>query len=142
MTARIEEASSLLHIAHADFAACLALLDAPGVRFASSAFHGQQAAEKCLKAVGTNFGRTHNLVALAGQLAEAGQQVPVSAEHLSLLNPYAVTLRNDDIDVELVYPQTLRDTVETLIEWAERLLAMAIDNNSAVPPVPTIGEKR
>jgi hypothetical protein len=39
----IEEASRLLRIASADFAACVALIEAPGVRFANAAFHGQQA---------------------------------------------------------------------------------------------------
>jgi HEPN domain-containing protein len=120
----IEEALRLLRIARADLAACLALIGAPGVRFANAAFHGQQAAEKALKAVLTvhaaDIGRTHNLLALAGQLAEAGERVPVSGDLLSLLNPYAVALRYDDIDVELVSPQAMREAVETVIDWAER----------------------
>jgi HEPN domain-containing protein len=77
-----------------------------------------------LKAVLTvhaaDIGRTHNLLALAGQLAEAGERVPVSGDLLSLLNPYAVALRYDDIDVELVSPQAMREAVETVIDWAER----------------------
>ncbi|MDP2823606.1 MAG: HEPN domain-containing protein [Sulfuritalea sp.] len=126
-----EEARRLLRIARADLAACLALLGAPGVRFANAAFHGQQAAEKALKAVLTarcaDIGRTHNLVALAGQLAEAGETPPVSGDQLSLLNPYAVTLRYDDIDVELVSPQALREVVETVIDWAERRIAATLN---------------
>lgn len=125
--ASTEEARRLLRIARADFAACLALIGAPGVRFANAAFHGQQAAEKALKAVLTvhcaDIGRTHNLLALAGQLAEAGEVLPVSDELLSLLNPYAVALRYDDIDVELVAPQTLREVVETVIDWADGKVA-------------------
>jgi HEPN domain-containing protein len=140
--AHIEEAGRLLHIAHTDFVACIALLNAPGVRFANAAFHGQQAAEKRLKAVltlhGINFGRTHNLVALAGQLAEVGQQAPVSTEQLSLINPYAVTLRYDDIDIELVSPSALREAVETLLKWAEQILARLPLINDAVPPASTI----
>lgn len=95
--------------------------------FSNAAFHGQQAAEKALKAVLTvrraDVGRTHNLVALAGQLAEAGESPPVSGDQLSLLNPYAVTLRYDDIDVELVSPQALREVVEIVIDWAEQRIA-------------------
>ncbi|MFZ4539461.1 HEPN domain-containing protein [Propionivibrio sp.] len=112
--ARIEEARRLLRIASADLDACIALLNALGIRFANAAFHGQQAAEKSLKAVltlrGADFGRTHNHVALVGQLAEADEQAPVSTEQLSLLNPYAITLRYDDIDFdsELVSPQASR----------------------------------
>ena len=118
-----EEACRLLRIAKADQAACLALMNAPGVRFANAAFHGQQAVEKALKAVLTvrhaNIGRTHNLLALVGQLAEVGEQAPVTEEVLSLLNPYAVALRYDDIDVELVSPQAMRELVAAVIEWAQ-----------------------
>lgn len=90
--------------------------------------------EKALKAVLTvrhaEIGRTHNLVALAGQLAEIGDTVPVSSDQLSLINPYAVTLRYDDIDIELVSPQELRDVAETAIEWAERMIvAIAADSD-------------
>lgn len=129
-----EEARRLLRVARADLVACLALIDAPGVRFANAAFHGQQAVEKALKAVLTalraDIGRTHNLVALAGQLAETGEAPPVSGDQLSLLNPYAVTLRYDDIDVELVSPQMLRDVVETVIDWAGRRIAIISDDNA------------
>ena len=118
----IEEASRLLRIASADFTACVALIEAPGVRFANAAFHGQQAIEKALKAVltakGMNFGRTHNLVALAGQLAQAGEVLPETGDFLSLVNPYAVTLRYDDMDDELLSPSNLRIVVATLVEWA------------------------
>ncbi len=44
-------ARRLLRIARADYAACAALLDARGVRFANAAFHGQQGTEKALKAI-------------------------------------------------------------------------------------------
>jgi len=122
-----EEARRLLRIARADFAACLALIGAPDVRFANAAFHGQQAVEKALKAVLTvhcvDIGRTHNLLALAGQLAETGELLTVSDDLLSLLNPYTVALRYDDIDVELVSPQVLREVVETVIDWAEGKVA-------------------
>ena len=122
-----EEAQRLLRIAKADHAACIALLGAHGVRFANAAFHGQQAVEKALKAVltyrGANMGRTHNLLALSGQLKEAGETPPGTDEQLSLLNPYAVTLRYDDIDIELMSEQSLRFVVESVIGWAECVIA-------------------
>jgi hypothetical protein len=74
---------------------------------------------------GADIGRTHNLVALAGQLAECGLAPPLSNEILSFINPYAVALRYDDIDVELVSPRALRQIVETVIDWAERQVAAA-----------------
>jgi HEPN domain-containing protein len=133
----IEEAQRLLRIAKADFAACIALIGAPGVRFANAAFHAQQAVEKALKAVLTvrcaEIGRTHNLVALAGQLAETGDTVPVSDDQLSLINPYAVTLRYDDIDIELISPQELHDVVETVIEWAEHMTVAICTDSDGEP---------
>ena len=120
----LEEAHRLLRIAQADWAACAALLDAPGVRFANAAFHGQQAVEKALKAVLTvhkcDFGRTHNLVALAGQLGQTGISTPDVGELLSLLNPYAVTLRYDDIEHELMTPTALRNVVVEMMTWAHQ----------------------
>jgi hypothetical protein len=71
-------------------------------------------------------------------LAEVGRQAPVSAEQLSFINPYAVTLRYDDIDIELVSPRALRETVEALLKWAEQILVMDAVNNDTVPPASTI----
>lgn len=120
--AAIEEAKRLLRIARADLAACNALLEAPDVRFANAAFHGQQAIEKVLKAVLTRrnaaMGRTHNLLALSGQLLELGLAVPVSDDQLALLNPYAVVFRYDDIEVELLSSKELMAMVTTTVEWA------------------------
>lgn len=124
--AAIEEAQRLLRIAVADFAACRALLIAPEVRFANAAFHGQQAIEKALKAVLTRrcaeIGRTHNLLALTGQLLELGLAVPVSDDQLALLNPYAVVFRYDDIEVELLTRPALIEMVETILAWVTREL--------------------
>ena len=127
----LEEAHRLLRISKTDAIACAALLAAPGVRFANAAFHGQQAVEKALKAVltvlGCNMGRTHNLVALSGQIMQAGQATPEVGDLLSLLNPYAVTLRYDDIDVELMSPEALLGVVEVMIVWADKSVAAIAD---------------
>jgi hypothetical protein len=49
-----------------------------------------------------------------------------------------VTLRYDDIDIELVSPSALREAVETLLKWAEQILARLPLINDAVPPASTI----
>lgn len=124
--ATLDEARRLLRISSADWIACAALLDAPGVRFANAAFHGQQAVEKALKAVLTvhqcDFGRTHNLLALSGQLLQAGVCVPDFGESLSLLNPYAVSLRYDDIEHELMTSADLSKVVKEILAWAHQQL--------------------
>lgn len=73
------------------------------------------------------------LIGAPGQLAETGDIVPVSGDQLSLINPYAVTLRYDDIDIELISPQELRDVVETVIEWAERMTVVICADSDGEP---------
>jgi HEPN domain-containing protein len=80
------------------------------------------AIEVALKAVltarGHGFRRAHNLGALAGQLAQTGEVLPETGDFLSLVNPYAVTPRYDDMDEELLSPSNLRIVVATMVEWA------------------------
>jgi hypothetical protein len=44
--------------------------------------------------------------------------LPETGDALSLINPYAVSLRYDDLDDELLSPALLCDVVALLIEWA------------------------
>ena len=74
------------------------------------------------------MGRTHNLVALSEQLVQAGQATPEVGDLLSLLNPYAVTLRYDDIEVELMSPTALFGVVEVMIVWADKSVATIADD--------------
>lgn len=68
--------------------------------------------------------RTHNLLALAAELNEAGMLAPHTPDELAVLNPYAVTLRYDDEDLSLVTPGRARQLVDAMIDWAERQIAV------------------
>lgn len=120
----LEEARRLLALARSDRDAFLWLLQGPGLRPASAFFFAQQAAEKTLKAVMIVRhlipGRTHNLLALAAELNAAGIATPHTPDELAVLNPYAVTLRYDDEDLQLVAPEQARQIVDALLEWAKR----------------------
>jgi HEPN domain-containing protein len=123
MSPRLEEARRLLGLARSDRDAFLWLLQGPGLRPASAFFFAQQAAEKALKAVMIVRrivpGRTHNLLALAAELNAAGVPTPHAPDDLAVLNPYAVTLRYDDEDLQLVSSEQARLLVDGLLEWAE-----------------------
>lgn len=127
MPPRLEEARRLLALARSDREAFLWLLQGAGLRPASAFFFAQQAAEKALKAVMIVRqlipGRTHNLLALAAELNAAGIQTPQTPDELAVLNPYAVTLRYDDEDLQLIAPDQARQMVEALLTWAENEIA-------------------
>lgn len=127
MTPQLEEARRLLALARSDRDAFLWLLQGPGLRPASVFFFAQQSLEKALKAVMTAHAliptRTHNLLALAAELNDAGVATPLTPEDLVVLNPYAVTLRYDDEDLSLVAPEQARNMVDVILAWADRLIA-------------------
>lgn len=53
----------------------------------------------------------------------AGVATPLSPDELAVLNPYAVTLRYDDEDLNLVTPEEAKRLVDELLIWAERQIA-------------------
>jgi len=67
-------------------------------------FHAQQAAEKLLKALLSEFGipfpRTHNLRLLMDLLADAGHPLPSSLADLDLLTAYGTLFRYEDLPGE------------------------------------------
>jgi len=67
-------------------------------------FHAQQASEKLLKALlsefTVHFPRTHNLRLLMDLLADAGHPLPPSLADLDLLTAYGTLFRYEDIPVE------------------------------------------
>jgi len=80
--------------------------DQSGVSFFSDeifGFHAQQAAEKCLKAwiasLGIRYPRTHDLMALIGELLTAGEDTS-DLDNLVDLNPFAVEYRYESLDSE------------------------------------------
>lgn len=125
MTPALEEALRMLRLADADLAAFNVLLASAEVSPAIAGFHAQQAIEKCLKAVlfarGMPFRRTHDLIELA-DLLDAASGFPLDLDQLALLNPYAVTLRYDDLEVETLPADEAGRLARLVREWADRVV--------------------
>jgi HEPN domain-containing protein len=121
-----EEAAMLFRIASQDRRAFQNLNADAGMDLRIVCFHAQQAVEKLLKAVlvsrGTVFSRTHNLARLAEMLVQTGVPLPLPADVLSRLNPYAVIFRYDDLDIPLIGRDEVRQMVDSVFAWAEREL--------------------
>ena len=98
------------------------------IHLSSDEFHraacswAQQSGEKALKAamclLGVEFRRTHDLEALAGQLADAGSVPVIAVEDLRRLTPYAVEFRYDDEAIALLDPKSARRIVAEVLAWA------------------------
>lgn len=129
MKPHIEEALLSLRLADRDIKAFEVLSDAPGVHLSVACFHAQQAAEKSLKAAlfaqEIEFGRTHDLVKLAQLIRSRGIVVPVSDSQLRRLNPFAVTFRYDEADIETMAREDAAKLVRSTRAWAERLVEAA-----------------
>ena len=121
-----EEAAMLYRIASQDRRAFLNLTADAEMDLRIVCFHAQQAVEKLLKAVLVNrdivFSRTHNLAHLADMLIQAKAPLPLPADTLSRLNPYAVIFRYDDLDIPLIGRDEVRQMVDAVFAWAEREL--------------------
>ena len=67
-------------------------------------FHAQQAAEKLLRSLlsefDVHFPRTHNIRLLMDLLADAGHPMPSSLADLDLLTAYGTLFRYEDLPVE------------------------------------------
>lgn len=89
-------------------------------------FHAQQAAEKNLKALLSEFGipftRTRNLRLLMDLLADAGPPLP---PNLDLLTPYGTLFRYEDIPVEVaLVRKTVFEQIKALQEFVEKKIAL------------------
>jgi HEPN domain-containing protein len=108
-----EQALLLLKKAEEDIALLSEIIDSDKISNEIFGFHSQQAAEKCLKAMlsefGVSFTRTHNLRLLMDLLADAGHPLPASLADLDFLTPYGTLFRyeaipeNVGIDRKAVY---------------------------------------
>ncbi len=124
MTPPHEEARRLLRLARRDRETFGLLLPLPQASLAALGFLAQQSVEKALKAVAVSRGlevrRTHDLAALGQAILADGGALPVSADELRSLNPYAVEFRYDDE----VIPATTRAELDTLLSailhWAQQ----------------------
>lgn len=126
-------ADLLLRAAARDIAACVALVQAPGIDDNIIGFHAQQACEKCLKAVlsagGIGFGRTHDLVRLTSLLEASGYALPAIAQRIDVLNPFAVEGRYGLVDAGRLDRAAALVAIDTLFAWA----------SGAIAPSPSAG---
>jgi HEPN domain-containing protein len=118
----VERARALLERADADLAAVRALETVDTVPDEIVGFHGEQAAEKLLKAVlaghGIEFPRTHSLRFLLDLLADRGLGPPAELHVLTELYPFGVQLRYEaPLDEEPLDRTALRELLEHLRDW-------------------------
>lgn len=120
----------LLHLADRDVRAFLALKNDVhwNVDPQTICFHAQQGVEKALKAVlasrNLEIGRTHDLNKLFYQVEKLSLVFPISLEELSKLNPYAVTIRYDDLEVDTITINEAETILTTVLEWATAVISL------------------
>ncbi len=136
MKPHIEEAQRSLRLADRDIYAFTVLKKDIDAHLSVVYFHAQQAVEKMLKAVlfsaQIEFRRTHDLTALTFLLQQKNIQIPVAAAQLARLNPFAVTYRYDDIEID-AFRLTRKEAAEWLNSlriWAESELNKHYDESS------------
>ncbi len=129
MKPHIEEAWRALRLADRDIKVFDILVDEPEAHLSVVLFHAQQAVEKSFKAVlfsrQIEFRRTHDLIELAQLLRREGVETPVTDDLLERLNPFAVTFRYDDMDIELLTRQDALGLVLKVWKWAEAQVSTA-----------------
>jgi hypothetical protein len=134
MTPSLEEAIRRLRLARRDSDTFEILLPIPRANLAALGFHAQQSVEKALKAVaalrGIEVRRTHDLVALGQLIVELGEVLPLDADDLRLLNPFAVEFRYDDDLVPMMTRAELQVLVMTILSWATQLIEQSVDSSS------------
>ncbi len=118
------EAQALLRAAGRDRKTVELLLQHHDAPVASVCFHAQQYLEKVMKAVLVSnaliFRRTHDLGELADLLERQGIELPLPKDQLRRLNPFAVTVRYQDIEITLIDINTVAGMMENARAWVER----------------------
>lgn len=131
MSPHIEEAWRALGLADRDIHAFHVLKNDPDCHLSVVCFHAHQAVEKSLKAVlfsrRIEFKRTHNLTELTFLLRQKGLETPISDAQLLRLNPFAVTFRYDEMDIQLVEREDAARWVAEIREWAGNQVRAAAD---------------
>ena len=122
MTAWLEEARHLLRLSLRDYQTFGILVDSGRAELAPTCFHAQQAAEKALKSVLTllrqDFPRTHQLTELARLVVDAGGMPPLAPEEYLPLTPFAVELRYDDVETDLMTREQAGRVAKQTLDWA------------------------
>ncbi|MBI4291511.1 MAG: HEPN domain-containing protein [Betaproteobacteria bacterium] len=120
-------AEILLAAACRDEQAFRALAALPDMNDTVIGFHAHQSVEKALKAVlahtGVAFRRTHNVGELLDLLRDARIPLPVAAEHLDELDPYAVEARYGLVEPGALNRSAATAMVTTTIAWAQDRLS-------------------
>jgi len=122
-----ERARAFLERADADLAAVRAMTDLETVPDEIVGFHGQQAAEKLLKAVlaahGIDFPRTHSIRFLLDLLDDHELTPPSDLHGVTELYPFGVQLRYEaPLDEEPLDRAAMRELLERLRAWAATLI--------------------
>jgi HEPN domain-containing protein len=122
-----EQAMLLLRKAAQDEALLDEVLHSDRVSDEVIGFHCQQAAEKLLKALLSEFGirfrKTHELGSLSELLASAGCRLPASLEELDVFTPFGAIYRYEVYDSALVLDrEQARQTLRALRAWIEEQL--------------------
>jgi len=130
MKPHVEEALLSLRLADRDVKAFEVLSNDPEVHQSIACFHAQQAIEKPLKAVlfahEIEFGRTHDLIKLAQLARSKGISLPIPDGELRKLNPFSVTFRYDDADIDTIPKAEAADLVTATRAWAEETVREAV----------------
>jgi HEPN domain-containing protein len=132
------EAQSLLRAAGRDWQTVEILLRAPESPITSVCFHAQQYLEKIMKAVLVSnsviFRRTHDLGELAGLLVKQGiappvptDQPPVPTDQLSRLNPFAVIMRYEDVEIVVIESGEVQQILEHARDWLAKQIYEPVD---------------
>lgn len=120
----IDLARAYLKLADRDLKALDLLIGSREIDDETVGFHAQQAVEKCLKAVlafnSIPFRKTHDLQELMDLLVDNKKTLPPNADKLDSLNPYAVLLRYDFIDLKGVDRTAAHELVASVRSWAEK----------------------
>jgi HEPN domain-containing protein len=139
MKPHIEEAWRALRLADRDIKVFNILVEEPEAHLSIVLFHAQQAMEKSLKAVlfsrQIEFRRTHDLTELTHLLRQEGIETPVADDLLERMNPFPVTFRYDDMDIEL--SMTREDVAGPLVKvrkWAETQVSAAAQSGQGSGP--------
>lgn len=123
----IDLARSYLKLADRDIKALALLIHAQEIDDETVGFHAQQAVEKCLKAVlavsSIPFRKTHDLHELMDLLLDNKKTLPPNTEQLDALNPYAVLMRYDFVELKGFDRGTAYDLVMSVRKWAEQQIA-------------------
>jgi HEPN domain-containing protein len=128
------EAQSLLRASGRDWKTFEILLRDPESPVTSVCFHAQQYLEKIFKAVLVSnfviFRRTHDLSELAGMLEQQGIAPPVPKDQLSRLNPFAVVLRYDDVELVVIDSDDVRQILESARAWLAQQIYEPVDEQN------------